>query len=42
MPVGLQLVGRTLGEYDVVRAAAAFEATQPTRRPGHSGVEKEA
>ncbi len=34
MPVGLQLVGRTLGEYDVVRAAAAFEATQPARRPG--------
>jgi aspartyl-tRNA(Asn)/glutamyl-tRNA(Gln) amidotransferase subunit A len=33
MPVGLQLVGRTLGEYDVVRAAAAFEATQPVRRP---------
>lgn len=34
MPVGLQLVGRALGEYDVVRAAAAFEATQPMRRPG--------
>jgi len=34
MPVGLQLVGRTLGEYDVVRAAAAFEAMQPVRRPG--------
>jgi aspartyl-tRNA(Asn)/glutamyl-tRNA(Gln) amidotransferase subunit A len=34
MPVGLQLVGRALGEYDVVRAAAAFEATQPVRRPG--------
>ncbi len=34
MPVGLQLVGRALGEYDVVRAAAAFEATQPARRPG--------
>ncbi len=33
MPVGLQLVGRLLGEYDVVRAAAAFEATQPVRRP---------
>ena len=29
MPVGLQLVGRTLGEYDVVRAAAAYERTQP-------------
>src|SRR5690349_10843936 len=33
MPVGLQLAGRALGEYDVVRAAAAFEATQPVRRP---------
>ena len=33
MPVGLQLVGRALGEYDVVRGAAAFEATQPVRRP---------
>jgi aspartyl-tRNA(Asn)/glutamyl-tRNA(Gln) amidotransferase subunit A len=33
MPVGLQLVGRMLGEYDMVRAAAAFEATQPVRRP---------
>src|SRR5262249_33097992 len=34
MPVGLQLVGRALGEYDVVRAAAAFEATRPVRWPG--------
>ncbi len=25
MPVGLQIVGRALGEYEVVRAAAAFE-----------------
>jgi aspartyl-tRNA(Asn)/glutamyl-tRNA(Gln) amidotransferase subunit A len=33
MPVGLQLVGRALGEYDVVRAAAAFEATRPVRFP---------
>jgi aspartyl-tRNA(Asn)/glutamyl-tRNA(Gln) amidotransferase subunit A len=33
MPVGLQLVGRALGEYDVVRTAAAFEATQSVRRP---------
>ena len=33
MPVGLQLVGRALGEYDVVRAAAAFEAAQPVRFP---------
>ena len=29
MPVGLQIVGRALGEYDVVRATAAFERTQP-------------
>jgi aspartyl-tRNA(Asn)/glutamyl-tRNA(Gln) amidotransferase subunit A len=29
MPVGLQLVGRALGEYDVVRAAAAYERAQP-------------
>jgi aspartyl-tRNA(Asn)/glutamyl-tRNA(Gln) amidotransferase subunit A len=28
MPVGLQIVGRALAEYDVVRAAAAFEQTQ--------------
>jgi aspartyl-tRNA(Asn)/glutamyl-tRNA(Gln) amidotransferase subunit A len=28
MPVGLQIVGRTYGEYDVVRAAAAYERTQ--------------
>jgi aspartyl-tRNA(Asn)/glutamyl-tRNA(Gln) amidotransferase subunit A len=27
MPIGLQVVGRALGEYDVVRAAAAFERT---------------
>ena len=33
MPVGLQLTGRSHNEYDVVRAAAAFEATQPERRP---------
>jgi aspartyl-tRNA(Asn)/glutamyl-tRNA(Gln) amidotransferase subunit A len=30
MPVGIQIVGRSLGEYDVVRAAAAFERTKPT------------
>ena len=29
MPVGLQIVGRALGEYDVVRAAAAYERSQP-------------
>ncbi len=30
MPVGLQIVGRALSEYDVVRAAAAYERTKPT------------
>jgi aspartyl-tRNA(Asn)/glutamyl-tRNA(Gln) amidotransferase subunit A len=29
MPVGLQVVGRTYGEYDVIRVAAAYERTQP-------------
>jgi len=29
MPIGLQIVGRAFGEYDVVRAAAAFERTRP-------------
>jgi len=29
MPVGIQIVGRALGEYDVVRAAAAYERSQP-------------
>jgi aspartyl-tRNA(Asn)/glutamyl-tRNA(Gln) amidotransferase subunit A len=29
MPVGLQIAGRALGEYDVVRAAAAYERTRP-------------
>jgi len=29
MPVGLQIVGRALCEYDVVRAAAAYERTKP-------------
>jgi aspartyl-tRNA(Asn)/glutamyl-tRNA(Gln) amidotransferase subunit A len=29
MPVGLQIVGRALGEYDIVRAAAAYERTKP-------------
>ena len=33
MPVGLQIVGRALGEYDVVRAAAAYERTKP---PGYN------
>jgi len=33
MPVGLQIAGRALGEYDVVRAAAAYEATKP---PGYN------
>jgi aspartyl-tRNA(Asn)/glutamyl-tRNA(Gln) amidotransferase subunit A len=29
MPVGLQIVGRSHGEFDVVRAMAAFERAQP-------------
>lgn len=33
MPVGLQIVGRSHGEADVVRMAAAFERTQP---PGYN------
>jgi aspartyl-tRNA(Asn)/glutamyl-tRNA(Gln) amidotransferase subunit A len=33
MPVGLQIVGRSLGEVDVVRAAAAIERMQP---PGYN------
>ncbi len=33
MPVGLQIVGRALGEYDVARAAAAYERTKP---PGYN------
>jgi aspartyl-tRNA(Asn)/glutamyl-tRNA(Gln) amidotransferase subunit A len=37
MPVGLQLVGRALGEYDVVRAAAAFEQARPGPMPSPPG-----
>jgi aspartyl-tRNA(Asn)/glutamyl-tRNA(Gln) amidotransferase subunit A len=33
MPVGLQIVGRALGEFNMVRAAAAYERTQP---PGYN------
>lgn len=33
MPVGLQIVGRALAEFDVVRLAAAFERTQ---KPGYN------
>ena len=33
MPVGLQIVGRAMGEADVVRAAAAYERSQP---PGYN------
>jgi aspartyl-tRNA(Asn)/glutamyl-tRNA(Gln) amidotransferase subunit A len=33
MPVGLQIVGRAMGEYDVVRAAAAYERSQ---KPGYN------
>ena len=29
MPVGMQIVGKSLGEYDVVRLASAYERTQP-------------
>jgi aspartyl-tRNA(Asn)/glutamyl-tRNA(Gln) amidotransferase subunit A len=29
MPVGLQIVGRAMGEFDVVRAMAAYERNQP-------------
>jgi aspartyl-tRNA(Asn)/glutamyl-tRNA(Gln) amidotransferase subunit A len=29
MPVGLQIVGRAMGEYDVVRLASAYERSQP-------------
>jgi len=29
MPVGLQIVGRAMGEFDVVRAMAAYERSQP-------------
>jgi aspartyl-tRNA(Asn)/glutamyl-tRNA(Gln) amidotransferase subunit A len=33
MPIGLQIVGRSYCEDDVVRAAAAFERAQP---PGYN------
>jgi aspartyl-tRNA(Asn)/glutamyl-tRNA(Gln) amidotransferase subunit A len=33
MPVGLHIVGRALGEYDVVRLGAAYERSQP---PGYN------
>ena len=29
MPVGLQVVGRALDDFNVMRAAAAYERTQP-------------
>jgi aspartyl-tRNA(Asn)/glutamyl-tRNA(Gln) amidotransferase subunit A len=29
MPVGLQIVGRAMGDSDVVRTAAAYERSQP-------------
>jgi aspartyl-tRNA(Asn)/glutamyl-tRNA(Gln) amidotransferase subunit A len=29
MPVGQQIVGRAMGEYDIVRLAAAYERSQP-------------
>ncbi len=34
MPVGLQIVGRALGEYDVVRLGAAFERIRPALNLG--------
>ena len=39
MPVGLQIVGRALGEYDVVRLAAAYERSQ-ARGYNHSPIMK--
>ncbi len=38
MPIGLQIVGRPLGEYDVVRLASAFERARATtqRNPNDS------
>lgn len=35
MPVGLQIVGRALGEYDVVRMGAAFERIRPPLKLGN-------
>jgi aspartyl-tRNA(Asn)/glutamyl-tRNA(Gln) amidotransferase subunit A len=39
MPVGLQIVGRAMGEYDVVRLAAAYERSQ-VRSYNHSPMMK--
>ena len=39
MPVGLQIVGRAMGEYDVVRLAAAYERSQ-ARGYNHSPMMK--
>jgi Asp-tRNA(Asn)/Glu-tRNA(Gln) amidotransferase A subunit family amidase len=33
LPIGLQIVGPLYGDDRVLRAACAFEATQPARRP---------
>ena len=33
LPIGLQIVGPLYAEDRVLRAARAFETTQPTRRP---------
>jgi aspartyl-tRNA(Asn)/glutamyl-tRNA(Gln) amidotransferase subunit A len=33
LPIGLQIVGPLYGDARVLRAARAFEATQPLRRP---------
>jgi Asp-tRNA(Asn)/Glu-tRNA(Gln) amidotransferase A subunit family amidase len=41
LPVGLHIVGRALGETDILRAAAAFEAARPwaDKRPPAKGEE---
>ena len=33
LPIGLQIVGPLYAEHRVLRAARAFEQTQPVRRP---------
>lgn len=38
MPIGLQIVGGALGEFDVVRAAAAFDSAHPVRHGSSSAV----
>ena len=38
LPIGLQIVGPLYAEDRVLRAARAFEATQPVRRPPLGGL----